>query len=89
MPLGALDEDLDELDKTSADEVTKSRKSLLLNRSQVRAFALAYCKRSPRCYVRDNIERVGDSFYENLESQMREWIRRRIDCQPSKGKTLK
>jgi hypothetical protein len=76
-------------DQASEDEVTRARRSLLLNRSQVRVFALAYCKRSPRCYVRDNVERVGDSFYEELESHMREWIRKRVDSQPSKGKTLR
>lgn len=56
----------------------------LLNRSAVKTFALDYAKRSGR----PRFERVSSDLYEDLESVLRDRIRRIVDSLPSKGKTI-
>ena len=70
------------------DIVRKGNNNPLINRKGVRRFALDYCLRSQRCHVRNNMRRISDQVFVDLEAKMREWIRNRVDSQPSKGKTV-
>jgi hypothetical protein len=64
------------------------KKTALLNRKAVKRFVLDYCKRSPKSYVRNNMTRVSEQVFIDIESKVREVIRTRVDGQPSKGKTV-
>ena len=70
------------------DQSKASKRSSLINRSAVKHFALDYCGRSTKLHVRKNMKHISGQVYEDLEIKIREWIRTRIDGQPSKGKTV-
>lgn len=58
--------------------------SSLLNRTNVRKFALDTAKRT-RAHP---FERVSADFLDRAEGQLRQWIAREIKDLPSKGKTI-
>lgn len=57
--------------------------SSLLNRRQVRAYALEQARRRSHKFTR-----VGGDFYVKCEAHLREFIRNHIHRLPSKGKTI-
>ena len=76
--------------EAGADDVARSVSSTpLLNRTHVRAFALDYCTRSERVYVRKKMKRVSEEFMVALNTVVKEWVRKRVDGQPSVGMTLR
>ena len=60
----------------------------LINKTAVREYALDYCKRSPRSYVRSHMTRVSEQLYVEANSMLKEWIRKKVDSQPSTGVTI-
>ena len=72
------------------EEVLASvNKTPFINRKKVKEFALDYCQHSSRIHVRKNMRRVSGDFMVALDVFVREWIRKRVDSQPSIGKTLR
>ena len=61
----------------------------LINRAHVKEFALGYCSRSSKVYVRTKMKRVSEDFMVALNAAVREWIRKRVDGQASTGMTLR
>ena len=60
-----------------------------INRSRVKEFALDYCKRSSKVYVRTKMKRVSADFMFALNAAVKEWVRKRVDGQASVGMTLR
>ncbi len=58
----------------------------LLNKTNVRAFALAEAKRQRPAV---GFTRVSEEFFKEIEGALRNSIWYRIYCQPSIGKTIK
>lgn len=58
----------------------------IINKSKVRAKAIAYAREN-RFHFRE-VERVAESFYNSIEAEVHEAIKRRIDNLPSKGRSL-
>ena len=63
-------------------------KTPLISRTNVRRFILAYCKRCSRPYVAKHYSRVAESVYVELNQHVRDWCRKKVNEQPSKGKTV-
>jgi len=59
-----------------------------INRTRVKNYILEYCQQSPRSHVRRHMVRVSKQVYIDLNTQVEEWMKRRVDNQPSVGKTV-
>jgi len=59
-----------------------------LNQTKVRNYILEYCQQSPRSHVRKHMTRVSSQVFIDLNSQVEQWMRKRVDIQPSVGKTV-
>ncbi len=56
---------------------------MLINKSNVKKFALAAAKNRSHKFTR-----VGSEFYIRCEANMKEYIRQQVQQLPSKGKTI-
>jgi hypothetical protein len=59
---------------------------MLINRAHIRTLALdVAAKHRPA----QKFTRVADEFYTRLDAHVRDWVRKEIESQPSKGQTIR
>jgi hypothetical protein len=59
-----------------------------INRAKIRKYILEYCGQSPKSYVRKHMKRISSQVYIDLNTQVEQWMKHRVDGQPSMGKTV-
>lgn len=70
--------------ETTKDNTRIKQKFAFINKSRCKKFALDFAK-SNRA---QKFTRVGEAFYISCENALRTHMSNRINCHPSKGKTI-